>query len=79
QEPPPPYSSSALPLTPIERIAPASSSSSPLLIEPVRAPDLTTIPSGGPKRGHGGARKKEPEKGAKGKKKGKATVEMQRL
>ncbi|KAH9495674.1 Disintegrin and metalloproteinase domain-containing protein 10 [Bulinus truncatus] len=74
QGPPPPYSSAI-----VSPIPAPSSSSAPLLTEVSRAPDLSTIPSGGPKRGHGGARKKEPEKPSKGKKKVKNTVELQRL
>lgn len=74
QGPPPPYSTAV-----VSPIPAPSSSSAPLLTDTARAPDLTSIPSGGPKRGHGGARKKEPEKAGKGKKKMKNTVELQRL
>lgn len=49
------------------------------MIEPVRAPSMTSIPTGGPKRGHGGQRNKGEAKVGKGKKKGKNIVEMQRL
>ena len=50
------------------------------MIQPVGAPDLTDIPCGGPKRGHGGPRREAAQKEkTKGKKKSKGSVEMQKL
>ena len=72
-----------MPLTAVEIVAAPSSSQSASapFIDPVGAPDLSNIPSGGPKRGHGGPRREAAKetKGGKGKKKVKGSLEMQKL